>query len=321
MTHFFEHMSIRFSGGVLVVVTLLMGVGCSRPAAVSERAPADNPDFPAELIAFEPYQNNPLFAGTGGDAWDEKIRERGYILKENDGYHLWYTGYREETKDEMKYLGYATSPDGITWTRYQDKPLYTERWVEDMMVLKHDGRYYMFAEGRGDVAHMLTSENKVHWTDHGDLNIRQTNGQPLSPGPYGTPTVFIEGDVWYLFYERDDEGIWVATSQDLKEWKNVKDEPVIEKGPDDYDKHGVALNQIIRHGDHYYAYYHGTPTEDWSLWNTNVAISDDLIEWKKYPGNPILEENKSSGILVHDGEKYRLYTTHEQVALHFPAKE
>ncbi|MEX2235115.1 MAG: glycosylase, partial [Cyclobacteriaceae bacterium] len=93
---------------------------------------------------------------------------------------------------------------------------------------------------------------------------------------------------------------------------------VIKKGPESYDKFGVALNQIIRYGDYYYAYYHGTPTEDWSVWNTDVAASKDLIVWTKFPENPILEENKSSGIMVHDGTQYRLYTMHNNVNLHFP---
>jgi hypothetical protein len=52
--------------------------------------------------------------------------------------------------------------------------------------------------------------------------------------------------------------------------------------------------------------------------STNVATSADLIHWEKYPGNPLLpiEENKSSGILAHDGERYRLYTMHPEVYLH-----
>lgn len=44
-----------------------------------------------------------------------------------------------------------------------------------------------------------------------------------------------------------------------------------------------------------------------------------FIIWKKYGQNPIMEQNKSSGILVHDGEKYRLYTMRPEVAVHFPA--
>jgi sucrose-6-phosphate hydrolase SacC (GH32 family) len=127
----------------------------------------------------------------------------------------------------------------------------------------------------------------------------------------------LEGGVWHLFYERNDLGIWHATSTDLRVWRNVQDEPVIKMGPERYDRYGVALNQVVRHGDHYYAYYHGTPTEDWSEWNTNVAHSRDLLTWDKYSGNPILEENKSSGIIVHDGQQFRMYTMHDKVQLHF----
>ncbi|HEX8038640.1 MAG TPA: glycosylase [Chryseosolibacter sp.] len=305
-----------FLGFLLAGVIIL---SCNRSPAVKDTAAADENLFPAQLVSFVPYEKNPLFTGTGQDTWDEKIRERGYILREADGYHMWYTGYREKTGDEIKLLGYATSPDGIAWTRYAGNPIFTENWVEDVMVVKHDSLYYMFAEGRNDVAHMLTSRDKIHWKDHGSLQIRQTNGAPLTPGPYGTPSVYIEGDVWNLFYERNDEGVWLATSKDLKEWKNVQDEPVLNMGPEAYDRFGVAVNQVIRFGHHYYAYYHGTPTKDWSEWNTNVAVSDDLVHWKKYPSNPILQENKSSGILVDDGKQYRLYSMHDQVQLHFPA--
>src|SRR5690606_34106646 len=154
------------------------------------------------------------------NTWDHQIRERGYILHDDGGYHLWYTGYNND-RGPQKALGYATSPDGITWTRYSDKPIFSEGWVEDMMVVKHGGRYYMFAEGEGDVAHMMVSADKINWTDRRPLNIVQTNGDPLTPGPYGTPTVYVEDGVWYLFYERNDEGIWLATSRDLQEWRNV----------------------------------------------------------------------------------------------------
>ena len=30
------------------------------------------------------------------------------------------------------------------------------------------------------------------------------------------------------------------------------------------------------------------------------------------------DENKSSGILVHDGKQYRLYTMHDRVDVYFP---
>lgn len=274
--------------------------------------------FPPEVSSFTAYEKNPVFSGTGANTWDEQIRERGWIMKEGDTWHLWYTGYRKDENE--KHLGYATSPDGLTWTRYQNAPVYDAGWVEDMCVIKSDGTYYMFAEGRGDTAHLLTSTDRIHWKENGPLQIQLSDGRPISPGPYGTPTVWLEDGIWYLFYERGDLGIWLATSTDLRTWKNKLDEPVIRMGPETYDQFGVALDQVIKFGGKYYGYYHATPHKDWHEWVSCLAVSDDLIHWQKYPGNPILRENKSSPVVVFDGSSLRLYSMHPGVAVHFATR-
>ncbi|MFA6240519.1 MAG: hypothetical protein WC655_06300, partial [Candidatus Hydrogenedentales bacterium] len=249
---------------------------------------------------------------------DEMIRERGWILKEDDTYYLWYTGYSSADSGVMK-LGLATSTDGLTWKRFSDKPIYNELWVEDMIVVKHEGTYYMFAEGKNDQAHLLTSADRVHWTEQWTLDIRHVDGSPLKPGPFGTPCVIYENGTWYLFYERDDEAIWVATSTDMKVWTNVQDEAVIKRGPGAYDQTMVALNQIVKYDGKYYAYYHATgPSSGRDRWTMNVAVSPDLLHWEKYSGNPIIDADYSSGILVHDGKQYRMYCMHRAVSLFFP---
>ena len=80
------------------------------------------------------------------------------------------------------------------------------------------------------------------------------------------------------------------------------------------------MNQVIKYKGLYYGYYHASAYKDWHEWSTNVAVSKDMIHWKKYEKNPILRENKSSPILVNDGDQYRLYSMHPGVCLHFPAK-
>jgi len=277
--------------------------------------------FPPELVRFEPAANNPVFVAEGPGHWDVKIRERGWILREDDGYHLWFTGY-DGTREGIKLPGYATSQDGYKWVLHPGNPLLREPWVEDMMVVKHEGMYYMFAEGRGDRAQLLTSSDRIHWNAAGTLQIHTTDGRPLSDGPYGTPTAWFEDGTWYLFYERGDRGVWLATSRDLKSWKNVQDDPVLAPGPGPTDSAQIALNQILKYKGRYYACYHGSPGgAKPALWASHLAASSDLIHWTKYPGNPLrpLSENKSSNLLIHDGRSFRLYTMHDEVHVHLPA--
>jgi predicted GH43/DUF377 family glycosyl hydrolase len=187
-----------------------------------------------------------------------------------------------------------------------------------MCVVKHEGRYYMFAEGRADVAHCLVSPDGINWQEEGDLTIRTVDGKAI-PGPYGTPAIWLENGTWYLFYERNDEAIWLARSTDHINWTNVQDEPVIEKGPGKYDQGAVAANQVVKHKGRYYIYYHAAsePMMTATAWSSNVAISEDMVHWVKYPRNPIVEGDHSSPITVKDKAGYRLYTMHPQVDLYF----
>jgi len=283
----------------------------------------ESTDFPPEITDFKPYEGNPVFSGTGMGTWDDQIRERGFILFDEGMYKMWYTGYNDSIS-EKKYLGYATSNDGISWERYQENPLFTEKWTEDMYVFRHYGIYYMYAEGKNDVAHMMISQDGINWEEQGDLIIIETDGDTI-PGPYGTPVIWIEDEKWYLFYERNDEGIWLAASEDKLTWNNVSDEPVIKKGPEEYDSGAVAANQVIKHKGKYYIYYHGSTNPNWAdpdehaLWTSSVAISDDLINWVKYPGNPVVEGDHSSPILVFDRNRHRMYTMHDKAWMYLPA--
>src|SRR5688572_29340249 len=98
-------------------IILFTSLGLAAAAMLPAFQRAD--EFPSEIVKFKAYAGNPLFKGTSDPkTWDEKIRERGYILREGNQYYMWYTGYTKATGDSMKYLGLATSDDGLKWTRY-----------------------------------------------------------------------------------------------------------------------------------------------------------------------------------------------------------
>jgi predicted GH43/DUF377 family glycosyl hydrolase len=301
--------------------------------AGDEAADLPRREFPPELVRFTPYENNPVFTATSGE-WDARIRERGWILHGGNRWQLWYTGY-DGTPEGKRKLGHATSTDGLHWDRDGRNPIYDDHTIEDMMVVRHDGRWYMFAE-EGDLSSQwLTSEDGVNWKREGTIDIHRAGGGPISTGPFGTPTAWFEGDTWYLMYERGDRAIYLAKSGDLKTWTNVQDEPVLEPGPGEYDKLFIAVNQVIKYDGRYYAYYHGsgTPMKP-RMWTTNIAVSADRIHWQKYGGNPIVPGDRSSGIVVpvdgsqasgeiqfeaHRPRQFRLYTMHDKVEVFLPA--
>ena len=302
---------------VLAVLAVLVGpVG--RAAEPSEPSA---PRFPPELVEFGPPSATPLFTGGGPNAWDRDIRERGWIMREDGLWHLWYTGSSGDS-GPLRRLGYATSHDGLNWCRRSAAPLIEDRWVEDMCIVRRGGCLFMVAEGENDVAHWLTSTDRIHWRPRGAVDIRGVDGRPISEGPRGTPTLWLDRGVWHLFYERLDKGVWLATSRDLATFTNVSDVPVLACGPDPCDAGRIALDQILRHRGRYYAYYHASPLERGPAWNTCIATSDDLVHWVKYAGNPVLpvdpeHPSTSSAMLVFDGRHHRLYTTHPDVRVRF----
>jgi predicted GH43/DUF377 family glycosyl hydrolase len=305
----------------VVPLLLCLVLSSCKPKQNHETKSDNAADFAKEMVEFVPYAHNPIFSGTNATTWDQHIRERGYILFEDSIYKMWYTGYIGGANDS-KSLGYATSKDGINWTRYPKNPIFSERWTEDEFVIKNEGTYYMYAEGKDDIAHLLTSDNGIDWQDKGDLILLTTHGDTI-PGPYGTPSAVIENGKWYLFYERNDQGIWLAVSTDHRTWKNVQDEPVLKKGPEIYDSGALAANQIVKFKGNYYMYYHGISSKQYdklgetSFFTSNVAMSTDLLHWVKYPKNPIVAGDHSSPILVPDGDKFRLYTMHDVVWLYY----
>lgn len=311
----------RFAWFAVALVLACEAIGQSPAATATGDASRANA-FPRELVEWTSRAGNPVFRGAGAGHWDAAIRERGWILCEGGVYRLWYTGY-DGTREGVKQLGYATSPDGLKWTRSQLNPLVAGHWIEDVMIVREGGTYFMFAEGpRSSEAQLLTSTDGVQWKPRGVLEIRTKMGERIDP-PFGTPTVLFEKGSdekgsWHLFYERADLGVWLAKSDDPRRlrWTNVRDEPVLVPGPGKYDLEMIAVDQVIKHRGAYYAFYHGSgrcAEGTTRTWNTNIARSKDLIHWEKYAGNPLVADNKSSGIVVAAGDGYRLYTMHDRV--------
>jgi len=283
------------SARVIIVVYALAVIVCALLAGCSGGVV-----FPDEMVRFEAMPIAPALEPEP-DRWDASFAERGYVVKEADGYWLWFTG---EQVEHGGAVGLAWSQDGLRFDRVSDDPIYNERPIEDVFVLEADGVYYMFAEGEGDQPMWLTSSDRVHWTRQGALDVRAKDGTPLPTGPLGTPSIVVDGNRWYLLYERRDDGIWLAVSTDHRTFVNVDDQPVIPLGPDGYDDARISLNQVVRYQGRYYAYYNAQGRGP--AWTTAVASSPDLVHWDKFAGNPIMADHIA--VLTAEPDGFRLYS-------------
>ena len=267
----------------------------------------------------------PAFPATGevvlaaGDVpWAAAMRERGSLVPlGGDRLRLYFTGY-DGSREGVKRMGLAESDDGGRTWAVRPRPVSPEGvWVEDPFVLAlPDGGFEAVAEGRGPDARRLTSDDGLAWTDRGPLDIRGVDGRPISEGPRGTPVLFVHEGTPHLFYERYDAGVWLAASPDFSTWTNISDDPVLVPGPGGWDGAMIALNQVVRRGGRFVAYYHGTDRRAKPRqWAVGAAFSDDLRTWTKFGANPITEPalNESSGMVVDLPGGPVLFTTHAAV--------
>jgi len=278
------------------------------------------------LIGWKLSRANPVLVTGAAGAWDEHIRERMWVLHEDGAYHAWYCGWQgayTKNRPNLLHLGYATSPDGIRWTKYPGNPVFDKRWTEDICVVKEGDTYYMYAEDESDgktSIHLLSSTDRVNWTPRGNV-LEALPGSPWEDDWVGTPLAFKVGPRWHMLYEGGAPGyVGLAHSADGMHWTRDERNPVITTADSKtWERRAVVPQSIVRRGSKWHLFYHASN----ATWQTGVASSEDLIHWKRYASNPVLKDK--SAVILDLGDRYLLYTQQgpdgEAIKLHTLAKE
>ncbi len=71
------------------------------------------------------YPNNPIMTIGDEETWDAANIQDPFVLRNEDTYHMWYSGFSEWIFDGLgQYqIGYAYSSDGINWTKSSANPV------------------------------------------------------------------------------------------------------------------------------------------------------------------------------------------------------
>jgi predicted GH43/DUF377 family glycosyl hydrolase len=184
-----------------------------------------------------PYK--PVLVGEPG-AWDAAGEHAPFVMKDGKLYKMWYEG----SDGNVRQLGYATSHNGINWTKFPGNPVlhagpesYDQFVAGHGTVLHEDGLYKLWyhaigdLDGIGDVDAIIafaTSPDGIHWTKHGPVLVGVPDG--WDTGLWGPSVLKVNGTYW-MWYSAGGPiyniSIGAATSPDGVEWTRVGDTPVI----------------------------------------------------------------------------------------------
>ena len=223
---------------------------------------------PDGVVWTKSSANPVLDWGTGG-TWDDDVDNPSVIF---DGiqYKMWYF---EDDGPTYRTFGYATSPDGIIWTKYHGNPVlergpsgsWDDSDVHDPSVLFDGFEYKMWYTG-SDGSHRrigyATSQDGIVW-------IKYAGNPVLDLGSSGSwddslilgPSVLFNGDQYELWYEGDDGSnrrIGYATSPDGIIWTKYHGNPVLGLGPSGtWDDTRGSGPSVLFDGDQYQLWYGG----------------------------------------------------------------
>ncbi len=129
---------------------------------------------------------------------------------ETNIYRMWYSGGEQ---NEPNAIGFATSPDGMTWTKHDDNPifcpdpniLWEKHKVTACQVEKVDDWFVMFYIGFHDEPHAQigiarSRDGITNWQRHPDNPIVRPGENKWDHDACYKPFAFFDGTQWLLWY-------------------------------------------------------------------------------------------------------------------------
>lgn len=216
------------------------------------------------LDHFEGGLPQPILAGGPPGSWDEGLVEKVQVIEEGGQFKMWYVGYRGGDPTTSK-VGYATSTDGINWTKYAGNPI-IDRPSQDQdisVVQVSANSYYMYIEVKDIQLDLLTSSDGIHWSANPTNPVKTLATSPV---------VWREGSNWFMLYEYmlgPVFNIHLATSSNGVDWVESPANPVLS------EPESTVPDSIVKDGAVYHLYYH----RDHGGWPEFHATSTDLTTW------------------------------------------
>jgi predicted GH43/DUF377 family glycosyl hydrolase len=161
-------------------------------------------------LTWDKYDDPVLPVGTA--SWEAVSVTESCVVKEGSVYRMWYTG------NDGGPIGYATSMDGISWTKWSVNPVFakgdTGTWdaeeVDNPYVILDGGTFHMWyggSDGLSEAIGYASSTDGVTWTRFEEGGNPVPVLEPGAPGSWeeaiDVPSVTKSGPFYRMWYNGD----------------------------------------------------------------------------------------------------------------------
>jgi len=286
-------------------------------------------------ITWKKYESNPVFS-VGASGFDNLDVWQPMVLFNDGHYEMWYVG--NTTAGD---IGYATSDDGISWTRQNNgNPVlkkgasgaWDQDWIAKPFVTQNDTLYRMWYAGTVQSPFGIwqtgtaMSTDGINWSKHQDNPVLKAGNQGEWDAGGAVLSSFIVDNglyhMWYFNWSSNADGLKTgyATSTDGFDWTKYEGNPILNQNSGDWDVLNTTVSTVIREGHRWRMWYTGRRSgsvdrlcyaEDFS----NAAHVDSIrisfsgagadsgrISFQAYIANPHSENLTARALIKNDDD-------------------
>lgn len=232
--------------------------------------------------------------------WEkEAVRRPRVIIDKEEApekrYKMWYVG----SISHGIAVGYATSPNGISWSKYPKNPAISQMPINEFTdplpgsVIRDDGAINIWYSAMDEVGKRrifyATSQDGINWENHTQVNFGNTAGDEVQPFYASGFCVARQNDIFHLWYINDSGNLLNhVESPDGVNWGKHSGENVLSAGKYGlWDGKGISDITVLLRGNESKMWYTGDTggvgKPKMIGYASNLLRKDILYKHKGYP--------------------------------------